>query len=361
MSAGKQERFIRAYSVERAMSWNLLPSCIGSLPHTDPRRAVDLVLDKLKFIPFWPQLPRIGFRENMYIQFSHFLPGVKVDEEKKRITIDLNSYDPEEFYTKVLSDEVEAFAYPKEGFSGFHEFMNRDISKSVKAVKGQVTGPISLGFQITDQAGKPAIYDEAYSEIIRKNLNMMARWQEEQLLSKGKETIMFVDEPYLSIVGTPFASVSGEEVVKWINEVIEGIKGRKGIHCCANTDWSMVLRTKIDLLSFDAFDYGHTLALYSEEVERFLKRGGMISWGMIPNSEEKLKDLNPSSLQDRTEKLFQSLVNKGVSEDILLKQSILTPQCGLGGLNEELSEQALGRLVDLSKSLRKKHSLEKPQ
>ncbi len=354
-----QERFNRVHSVERRMAWNLLPSCIGSLPHSDPEQAVDLVLDKLKQIPFWPQLPNKSFKENMYIQFSCFLPGVRIDEEKKRISIDLNDYDPEEFYTKVLSDDVAAFAYPEEGFSGFHEFMRRDIESSVKAIKGQVTGPISLGFQISDQEGKPAIYDEAYSEIIRKNLNMMARWQEQQLLTKGKETIVFIDEPYLSIVGTPFANISHQDVVKWINEVTDGIKSRKGIHCCANTDWSLVLKTKIDLLSFDALDYGHTIALYPDEVERFLNRGGVLSWGLIPNSEETLNDIGLESVLKNAEKLFKSLVDKGVSESLLWKQSIVTPQCGLGGLSEEGSKQALDLLVNLSTQLRKKHSLEK--
>ena len=45
-------------------------SCIGSLPHTDPSKAVDLVLEKLTSIPFWPQLPNRGFSENMYAQYA---------------------------------------------------------------------------------------------------------------------------------------------------------------------------------------------------------------------------------------------------------------------------------------------------
>ncbi len=339
------------------MAWNCAPSCIGSLPHTDPVKAVDFVLDKLKTIPFWPQLPRTGFRENMYIQFAKNLPGVKVDEVKKRVQVDLTNYDPEEIYTKIVEDDVDAFALPRDNFSGFYEFMSREMPSTVQAVKGQITGPVSLGLQMIDQDGKPVIYDETYSEIMRKNLNLMARWQERELRKKCPQTIMFIDEPYLSIIGTPFASVSQSDVIKWIDEVTFGLEGKKGIHCCANTDWPFVMSMDIDILSFDAYDYGYTIALYPEAVEKFLKRGGCLAWGIVPNNEETIKKENPASMVRQVEKLFHSLEEKGVDQELLLKQSIFTPQCGLSGLEEDAASHALDLLLGISKELRTRHSL----
>lgn len=339
------------------MAWNCAPSCIGSLPHTDPAKAVDFVLDKLKIIPFWPQLPRTGFRENMYIQFAHHLPGLKVDEVKKKVQVDLANYDPEDIYTKIVADDVDAFSLPKENFSGFYEFMSRELPSTVQAVKGQITGPISLGLQMIDQDGKPVIYDETYSEIMRKNLNLMARWQERELRKKCPQTIMFIDEPYLSIIGTPFASVSQSDVIKWIDEVTFGLEGKKGIHCCANTDWPFVMSMDIDILSFDAYDYGYTIALYPEAVEKFLKRGGCLAWGIVPNNEETIKKENPTSMVKHVEKLFHSLEEKGVDQELLLKQSIFTPQCGLSGLEEAAATDALDLLLGISKELRTRHSL----
>jgi hypothetical protein len=340
------------------VAWNCSPSCIGSLPHTDPAKAVDFVLDRLRTIPSWPQLPHMGFRENMYIQFAHYLPGVHIDEVKKRIHVDLGNYDPEDIYTKILAEDIDTFALPPEDFSGFYEFMSREMPPTVKAVKGQITGPVSLGLQMTDKDDKPVIYDEAYSEIIRKNLNLMARWQERELRKKCPETLMFVDEPYLSIIGTPFASVSAADAVKWINEVLSGLEGKKGIHCCANTDWPLVMSMDIDLLSFDAYDYGYTIALYPEEVHKFLKKGGCLAWGIVPNSEEALKKEDVFSLVRHVEKLFRSLEEKGVEPDLLLAQSIFTPQCGLSGLNEVESAKAMDLLLDISKTIKTRHSLE---
>ena len=147
-----------------------------------------------------------GFRENMYIQFSQNLPGIKIDEENKRVSVNLLDYDPEEIYMKIISEDPDMFPLPPENFTGFYEFMKRELS-GYKAIKGQVTGPISLGLQMTDQDDKPAIYDPTYAEILRKNLQFTAMWQERELKKKCGRTIIFIDEPYLSIIGTPFASI----------------------------------------------------------------------------------------------------------------------------------------------------------
>ena len=34
---------------------------IGSLPHTDPAEAVNVLLERLEDAPFWPQLPRLSY------------------------------------------------------------------------------------------------------------------------------------------------------------------------------------------------------------------------------------------------------------------------------------------------------------
>ena len=339
------------------MDWNCAPTCIGSLPHVDPAKAVDLVLSELREVPYWPQLPALGFEENMYAQFATGLPGIVIDPEAKRITVDLSHYDPEQFYTAIISDDLDHFAYPREGFRGFHEAMSRP-SAPVRAFKGQVTGPISCGLQVFDQSGKSALYDEVYGEIIRKNLNMCARWQERELRERADQVIMFLDEPSLSLVGTPFAPIGPDKVVEWIDEVLHGLSCVKGIHCCGNTDWPMVLSTDIDLLSFDAYSYAFSIALYPRELKAFLDRGGVLSWGIVPNLDTKLAEESVRTLLDRFEKGVGDLVAKGLDRGTILKQSLLTPQCGLGGLDEEGAAQALHLLNQLSQAVRAKHRLE---
>jgi methionine synthase II (cobalamin-independent) len=340
------------------MDWECVPACIGSLPHKDPAEAVDLILRYLKQVPFWPQLPALGFGENMYAQYSTKLPGIDIDAKAKRISVDLMDYDPQEFYQAVLSEDLDHFAYPKENFHGFHELLARKLPAGLKAIKGQVTGPVSLGLQIFDASGKSVVYDEAYSEIIRKNLNLMLRWQERELQKKCARALLFLDEPSLSLVGTPFAAISPEKVTSWINEVFENVNCIKGLHCCGNTDWPTVLKTNVDVLSFDAYSYGHTISLYPAEVKRFLDKGGSIAWGIIPNQEDDLRLASVPSLIEKLERAMSPLVAKGVDPVLLHRTSLLTPQCGLGSLDEMMTTETLLLLNQVSKEFRRLHSLE---
>ena len=347
-----------ADKIEWAMAWNCAPTCIGSLPFVDPVKAIDKVMQRLHEVPFWPQLPARGFQENMYAQFATHLPGVIIDGENKRVTVDLTNYDPEGFYNRIINDDVDSFAYPQDCFSGMYELMKRKLPKKARAVKGQVIGPVSAGLQIVDQNGRPTIYDEAYGEIIRRNLNMCVRWQEKQLAKLSDKVIIFLDEPSLSLIGTPFASVSSENVVSWIDEVFDGVKAVKGVHCCGNTDWPMVLSTSIDLLSFDAYNYAFSVSLYPDHLKAFLARGGILSWGLIPNTDGNLEKETVDSLLARFDKAVGELVNKGLNKDMLLEQSLITPECGLGGLSEDESVRVLELLVQVSDAIRSKHGLE---
>ncbi|MDD1746198.1 MAG: hypothetical protein LUQ16_00375 [Methanomassiliicoccales archaeon] len=341
------------------MEWNCLPTCIGSLPHLRAKQAVDVALRHLSRIPYWPQLPTIGFEENMYAQYATHLPGVSIDAHAKRISVDLDNYDPERFYEAVLGEDFHYFDYPRTCFHGLYELLEeRELPAGALYLKGQVTGPISLGLQVFDQTGKSVIYDEAYSEIVRMGLNMMMRQQEFMLREKHPRTILFLDEPSLSLVGTPFAAISKEHVIQWIDEVLQGVTSVKALHCCGNTDWPMVLSTKIDMLSFDAYSYGYTIALYPDDVAAFLERGGAIAWGIVPNDEEGLTKETPASLVERLEREMFNLSSRGISPDLIFRAALITPQCGLATLNDEtLAERTLHLLAKTSELMRERHSL----
>ncbi len=58
-------------------------TAMGIMPHTDVEKALELALGL--DIPFWPQLPKVSFYEDMYVQASQNFPGIVVDFENKRI------------------------------------------------------------------------------------------------------------------------------------------------------------------------------------------------------------------------------------------------------------------------------------
>ncbi len=46
-----------------------------------------------------------------------------------------------------------------------------------------------------------------------------------------------------------------------------------GVHCCGNTDWTILIDAGVDMINFDAFEYGETIALYPDAVKGFLLQG----------------------------------------------------------------------------------------
>ena len=39
-----------------------------------------------------------------------------------------------------------------------------------------------------------------------------------------------------------------------------------GLHCCGNTDWSLVLATGVDVINFDAWEFAQGLSVYPAEL-----------------------------------------------------------------------------------------------
>jgi len=190
---------------------------------------------------------------------------------------------------------------------------------------------------------------------VAKLLRLKASWQEKELGKISKNTIIFVDEPYMATFGSVSMNLSQERVVNLLEGVLGGISGLKGIHCCGNTDWSVLLETSFDILSFDAYNYAQSLSLYPAEIKKFLDRGGTIAWGIVPNDEPSLKKETVASLKDRLEAAMAPFTRDGVPFKQLIEQGLLTPSCGLASISEEAAGRALELLAELSADIRKRY------
>lgn len=333
-----------------------LPTGVGSLPHTDPDRAVSLVLAGFREIPFWPQLPRRSFLENMYAQFAAGLPGAVLDGERLLVDGgDGGTAEAEAFYERFLTEDVASFAIPAERAEGLHRLIEA-AEGPFPAVKGQVTGPVSFGLMATDRRKKPLFYDPVGRDLLVKHLLRVAQWQVAALSRLSPNVILVLDEPYLASVGSAVFSLGREEVVGCLNEIFDGLPGTLcGVHCCANTDWGLVLSSRVDYLSFDAYGYADSLLLYPEEVKAFLGRGGRLAFGIVPTSAEGLRSETPETLADRMESLLRKFGERGIPPEAVVRAALLTPACGLGTLPEEAAERAVRLTAELSALLRRRY------
>jgi methionine synthase II (cobalamin-independent) len=325
----------------------------GSMPHTDPAAACQLVLDVLD-IPTWPQLPRRSFLENMYVQFSERFPGIVINHE--RIYVDREQdLDPtlEQLYVAYLMDDLDHAAISVDYAAGLHYFLDLDLGQPA-VVKGQITGPVSWGLMVTDKNRKPVLYDDVLAEAIATHLRLKASWVEKELRNLSSQTIIFVDEPYMSSFGSAFVSLNREEVVSLMEEVFAGIEGLKGVHCCGNTDWSLLLSTTVDILNLDAYEYAEALALYPDQVGAFLERGGIIAWGIVPASDQ-VHEETVDSLLDRFYEALDLLTDKGLHRDDVLSSALIMPSCGCGSLAVETAERVFKLTGQLAQALQERY------
>lgn len=320
---------------------------VGSVPHTDARAVCEWQAAHLD-VPAWPQLPRRTFHENMYVQYSAGLPAVVIDEAHEKITVDTSGdLTPalEAFYERYLADDVDSFALPAGYAEGWAATLEALRGAPGEWAKGQVTGPISFGLTVTDQALRCSLYHELLADAIVKQMAMIGRWQARELCAVRPHVLISVDEPYMASFGSAFISLSREHAIAMLDEVFAAIQQEgalASVHCCANTDWSVLLATRVDVLNLDSYGYVKTLALYPGELRAFLDRGGAIMWGLVPNDSEVFR-VTPEQLAERFRADVRELCDKAWSRHIEIDpgefahRSLISPRCGLGPANEEIA------------------------
>ncbi|NDJ75842.1 MAG: hypothetical protein GYB65_06255 [Chloroflexi bacterium] len=338
-----------------------ITTTIGSFPHPSADGLCEQLLAQLD-IPAWPQLPRRTFYENMYAQYASALPAVHFDaaNEKLHICVDDNVLAAiEAFYTHYIADDLDYFALKQDHAAGFYAMLEVMAHAPGSWIKGQVTGPVSFGLTVTDQNGRATLYHDELADVLTKNTAMHARWQIAQLQVARPNVLLFIDEPYMAAFGSAYVSLEREAVVAMLTEIIDAVHAAgalAGVHCCANTDWSVLLATPVDLLSLDAYGYLDTLALYPAELRAFLDRGGWIAWGIVPNT-DAITEETPLRLADRLRQGLHEIADRAQRREVdigveeLGTRSLLTPSCGLGPTDPVYVQPILESLVQTSEIL----------
>ncbi|HCJ10045.1 MAG TPA: hypothetical protein DHW14_02620 [Clostridiales bacterium] len=378
---------------------------IGSLPHLSADEGAADVVALCPDFPYWPQFPRLSAAEDMYRQFSRGLPGVRLEptgragggpavrwRRDEQVQAEL-----ERVYTDVLEAEEAQGGGPggsdraeggtPEGADGVlerwalgpHEAcglaaLERALERARRegaaggrppvvpvGLKGQTTGPVSLGLTVKDDSGRALLYEEDLMDGVVRGLALRARWQEAWLretagrLTGGDadpQVLLSVDEPYLGTFGSAYFPYTPEVVAGYLEVFDEALDAVWGVHCCDNTDWEFILSSPVRFVSFDAYAHGSRVVLYPKAVKDFLAAGKVLLWGIVPTDPDRLGSEDAESLARRCLGLLETLVGRGVPEDSLVRQSMVTPACGLAGLSVEEARRAMRLAVDVSRILR---------
>jgi hypothetical protein len=346
---------------------NALAMLIGSQPLRDHAEATRLVLAHTPAIPNWVQLPAYR-HEGMVDQFMDGLPGLVRGGQRNFVDCTAADFDDQmlAFFEEYLQVTDQAGPWDQTRFvlkpdvaPGFFSLLDAldDHADQLKAVKGQITGPITFCTGLHDQDRRAIFYHDGLREAAVKLLALKAAWQAKVLGRWGVPVIIFIDEPALAGYGSSeLISISREDIGLCLGEVIDAVHARNalaGVHVCANTDWSLLLESTVDIVNFDAHGYFDRLILYADALGRYLASGRCLAWGLVPTLQaEQIEASSVESLWQSWSEKIKRLADAGIDPAVVKAQSFITPACGTGSQSAALSRKVLELTRGLSARIR---------
>jgi methionine synthase II (cobalamin-independent) len=303
-----------------------LATAIGSLPHHDVRAAVACALERNPRLPAAPSLPERSPVEGMIAQAAWGIAGVTVLPDGS-LLVDEAAVRPDAppLDTGIGGDP----------FVSLRAFLGA-IGGRVAPFKLQLTGPVTLGLAL-HAVGVPA--DRAFTVASTStHARIRATLLAARHAAPGATPLLFLDEPGLTAAlhaGFPLAVDDTLDLVSSALAVVEE-HAIAGLHCCGRADWPAILQAGPQILSLpvDAGATDHIGAFAG-----FVERGGWIAWGAVP-IDRPLGD-SADILWRRMMAEWRTLVDGGCELELVVEQSLITPACGLVGLDTLQADHVL--------------------
>ncbi len=337
---------------------NCMTTAMGILPHERVDEAMKLALGV--DIPFWPQLPRVGFYEDMYVQITDNFPGIRIDENEQRILFDTDTFYRELNGYVENFDNDDYFRIQGRYSAVYRRFLEDPGIARYPLIRGQSIGPVSFGLKITDENRKPIIYNDEIRFFLYEFMSRKINVQYREMTAVNPNSFVWIDEPGLSFIFGSFTGYPAEKAGKDYRDFLSLLEGPKGIHLCGNPDWSFLLETlDLDILSIDIFSNGEIFVKYIDQIRAFLDKGGIISWGIVPTLTEEYVQESVETLTRQLEQLWTYLDNHGIPVETVVRQAWLAPaRCCLVNLDGTATvDQAFTVLRKISEKLKEKYNL----
>jgi len=335
---------------------NLLTTAMAVMPHKDVERALDVAFSM--DIPFWPQLPNYSYYEDMYVQASEHFPGIVLDMEKRTLGFSTEKFFAELEETLAHFDEPAYFDISETYSMVYRRFLEMDLSQK-PAIRGQLEGPISFGLNVSDENDRPILFDDAVRPFMLEFMAKRINAQLKRLKEHNPNAFMYVDEPGLQFLWSAMSGYGDQAARADLDSFFSMIDRPRGVHLCGNPDWDFLLGMDLDILSLDVYTNGEVFASYAGSVRRFLDRGGVLVWGVVPTNFEPFEKEDMGSLMERLEEIWTALKKRGIDRDFLLSRSLLSPAtcCLVNPDGERTVEMAFDLVRELSERLRDKFRL----
>ena len=175
-----------------AIPGNLLTTAMAVMPHTDVQRALDAALSL--DIPFWPQLPIYSYYEDMYVQASEHFPGICLDLNNRKLSFSTDKFIAELEETLAHFEEPDYFDVSPDYSAVYRRFLELGLADR-PAIRGQLEGPISFGFNVLDEGERPILFNDTVRPFMLEFMARRINVQLQKLKERNVNAFMFVDEP----------------------------------------------------------------------------------------------------------------------------------------------------------------------
>ena len=308
-----------------------LATGIGSLPHDDPVAAAELVLRCLPDLPAIPQLPGRDPREGMLAQWLRALPEVEVGRGGSITLRGESDAEPE----CVFDDRSHS------GLLAFLDVASDAAQPPLLRVKGQVTGPLTLGTALV-AAGMPA------ERAFRRAAAVTREWSialEALVAARLPDAalVLFLDEPSLVAWRRDAAPLDREPAIDVLSGALAAVDSATGVHVCSEGDLALALAAGPEVLGVEVDD---DLVEHSVGLARFLDGDGWIAWGAVPTDRPVGESADPHWRV--LARVWCELTRRGCDPVPLRTRGVITPACGLAGYGASQAERVLGIARELA-------------
>jgi hypothetical protein len=137
-----------------------------------------------------------------------------------------------------------------------------------------------------------------------------------------------------------------DDTLDLVSSVLATVEGGAiaGLHCCGRADWPVVLQAGPQMLSLpvDAGATDHPGAFAD-----YLERGGWLAWGAVPT--DRPLGETAEILWRRMEAEWDALADAGCDPRLLVEHAVVTPACGLVGLDVTQAAHVMDLTGDLAR------------
>ena len=326
-----------------------LPSC--GLPYDNTNSAMTTIVKLYENIPFLPDLQNTDASDSLLNITLSNVPCFKQNNKK------IEFYEDSEYkkYVKLMDIAFESLSMEDlDVFKTDSVFIDRYF-QALKRIQPAETvirfyGPFSLMYSLSNKQCGQSITDRSIRKFFIQLYTLKSLWfiNKIQTISEKILPIIIFDEPLLN----KFSSIKRQNdnidnglLVDFYSKIFDKIHkngGKIGVQCFEKCDWKIVLDSKVDIISFDAYHNPHNLNIISPKIQGFLQNGGIINWGIIPlDSAEIIIKLNAEIVYDKLIKTIDELAATGIDSDLIYKNSMVSVVGDIYKLQLLFSEKAL--------------------